>query len=45
MLVNQFVNDSWRLVYRELVSETKPIWYPYAVGIVKELLSYVKLEK
>lgn len=36
-IVNQFINQSWKPIYRELIKETKPSWHPIGMSLLQEI--------
>lgn len=41
-LVNQFINESWKPIYRELIKETKPSWHPIGMSLLQEIFDSVE---
>lgn len=44
-LLNNYINQGWKPVYRELIHEARPLWGDLAVKLMNELFSFIKFEE
>lgn len=43
-LLNNYINQGWKPVYRELIREARPLWNDLALKLWNELFGFIKFE-